>query len=76
MSQIKSPMYFARKKLNKTIYELGAEVDLSPSTISKVERAISFPNPKKVEELANKLGITEEQIFYPERFVDQDVVTN
>lgn len=63
-----TPAKKARKALGMTIYEVADKVDISAASVSRIEREKQTATTENASALAGVLGITEEQILYPERF--------
>lgn len=63
-----TPAMKARKNLGLTIYQVADLAAVSAATVSRVERAKQDSSKDTAENLAKALGISEEQILYPERF--------
>ena len=63
-----TPIRAARDKANLSIYQVAEKVCLDPSTVSRIERGLHRTTPGNAEKFARVLGITEEQVLYPERF--------
>ncbi|MBU1692310.1 MAG: helix-turn-helix transcriptional regulator [Gammaproteobacteria bacterium] len=63
-----TPMKKARTGKNLTIYDVAKAVGLSASRISCIERGAPTSRDK-VTAIARLLGITEEEVLYPERFI-------
>lgn len=66
-----TPAKVAREQANLSIYEVAERMRLAPSTVSRIERGLHRTTPGNAEKLALVLGITEEQVLYPERFKTQ-----
>lgn len=61
-----------RLKRGQTLLEVAQAVGSNAGHISKIENNINKPSPELAEKLAKHFGyaITEIQILYPERFLD------
>ncbi|MCE5182341.1 MAG: helix-turn-helix domain-containing protein [Betaproteobacteria bacterium] len=69
-----TPLKLARKKAGKKQEELAAAAGVSQAHISCLENLTERASPVVAEKIAAYLGrdlITEEQILYPERFMEQ-----
>lgn len=65
-----SPLRAARIQRGLTLVEAGEKIDLDISTLSRIERD-GRTSRETATRLAEFFGITEEQVLYPDRFVEQ-----
>lgn len=63
-----SPLLHERQKQGLTIYQVAKKAGVSPPTVSRIERGAST-TPGTAERLAKAVGISEEKVLYPERFL-------
>lgn len=68
LAAMDTPLKLARIRSGHTQEALAAMVDTTKVTISRVERCRASASRGLAERLAKALGLTEEQILYPERF--------
>lgn len=69
-----TPLKTVRQLAGKSIGEVARAMEVTPTHISKVERTKGRCSPELAEKLVAYFGadrITEEQILYPERFLEQ-----
>jgi transcriptional regulator with XRE-family HTH domain len=64
-----TPIREARKNNKLTLEAVSREVGINSGHLSRIERGVGMPSPGAAQKLAKFFGITEEQIFYPERFI-------
>lgn len=67
-----TPLMFVRKHAGQSIGEVARALAVTPTHISKVERAKGRCSPELAEKLVKHFGsnqITEEQILYPDRYM-------
>lgn len=71
-----SPLKLVRRKHGLTLQQVADSVGIDTGNLSRIERGHQVPNKKLAEKLANffKNDITETQIIYPERFIDESAV--
>jgi len=66
---------FKRKEANLSCYALGQLANLSPNTISNIEKNIGFPRYDTLKQIANALQISVEELFnVPKDCVNHSVV--
>lgn len=71
---MQTPLKLIRKKRGKTQEDVANAVGVSQAHISSLEANKERASPDLAEKLAEYLGrdlITEEQILYPERFMEE-----
>lgn len=59
-------MQRARKAKGMTVYDLAAEVGLTPGAISRIERGIRSARPANAKKLAEVLDLPIEDVLFPE----------
>lgn len=72
-----TPLQIVRKKLKFTLHDVAVPVGLDPGNLSRIERRKQGVTPDVAEKLSRfykeKGGdISELEILYPERYVDQE----
>jgi len=70
---METPLKRIRIKRELSIYEVADGVKCSASTVSRVERGDQGVSPDMAARISKFFGegITEQEILYPERYVDQ-----
>ncbi len=65
----------ARLKRSQTLTQVAQAIGTDAGNLSRVENGKQKPSPKMAAKLAQHFGyeITEIQILYPERFIDNHV---
>ncbi|MBS4019081.1 MAG: helix-turn-helix transcriptional regulator [Dechloromonas sp.] len=62
MTEIKK----ARKLKGLTVYDLAKSVGVTPGSISRIERGLVGISPAKAKKMAEALGLSVEQVLFPE----------
>lgn len=70
---METPLKKIRTERKLSIYEVAKGAECSPSTVSRVERGEGGVSPELAERITKFFdgAITEEEILYPDRFVDK-----
>ena len=73
-----TPLRRARTYARKTLKEVAEALGIDPATLSRIERGDAQASARLAESLANFFGraVSEEQILYPERFVERGAKGN
>ncbi len=64
-----TPAKKARERKQLTIYEVAKRTGMSAASISRIENGKQGVSSLTAAKLAKALGITEQKILYPERFL-------
>ena len=67
------PIKKLRRTRGQTLVEVAASVGTDPGNLSRIERGVQQTSPDLAARLAKHFGyaITEIEILYPERFVEE-----
>lgn len=70
---METPLKKIRKIRKLSIYEVAKGAECSASNISRIERGDQGASPELAERISNFFSgaITEQEILYPDRFVDK-----
>jgi transcriptional regulator with XRE-family HTH domain len=63
-----SPLRQARESVGLTIPGVAQELGIDPGNLSRIERGKQTPSKDLATKLAQRFGLTEMQILYPERY--------
>ena len=68
-----TPLRRARASKGLSIHQVAAAVGTNAGNLSRIERAVQAASPALAERLASYFepDITELEVLYPERFLDQ-----